>query len=99
MIIYEVNLSISKAIENNFKKWLKNHAKLMLDFPGFLKFFIYEVQSEDTDVFNLSVHYYIKSESYLENYFTNYAEKMRQEGINLFNNEFTATRRVLTLCD
>ena len=99
MIIYEVNLSISKTIKDSFKVWLKDHAESMITFPGFLKFFIYEISSKEQNTFNLCVHYYIESEFYLENYFSNYAEKMRQEGINLFNDKFTATRRILTLCD
>ena len=99
MIIYEVNLSISKAIKDSFKVWLKDHAESMITFPGFLRFFIYEISSKEQNTFNLCVHYYIESEFYLEKYFINNADKMRQEGLNLFGNNFSATRRILSLWD
>ena len=99
MIIYEVNLSISNTIKDNFKEWLKKHAELMITFPGFLKFSIYELSSEDKNKFNLCVHYNIKSEFYFENYLTNHSVEMQDEAIDLFGKQFTATRRILKLCD
>ena len=99
MIIYEVNLSVSKSISCKFKKWLNTHAESMLIFPGFTKFLMYNVSSNNKNKINLCVHYYIKSEFYLEEYLTNNANKMRKEGLNLFKNKFTANRRILTLCD
>ena len=99
MIIYEVNLSVSKSIFDNFKEWLKIHTELMLTFPGFTKFFVYNVSSNDKNKTNLCVHYYIKSEFYLEKYFVNHAESMKQEGLGLFQGKFTSNRRILTLWD
>ena len=99
MIIYEVNLSVSKSIFCRFKKWLNSHAESMLNFPGFIKFVMYNVSSNNKNKINLCVHYYIKSESCLEEYLTNNANKMRKEGLDLFENKFTADRRILTLCD
>ena len=99
MIIYEVNLSVSKSISCRFKKWLDSHAKSMLIFPGFTKFVMYNVSSNNKNKINLCVHYYIKSEPFLEEYLTNNADNMRKEGLDLFKNKFTANRRILTLCD
>ena len=99
MIIYEVNLSVSKSISCRFEKWLNSHAKSMLIFPGFTKFVMYNVSSNNKNKINLCIHYYIKSESYLEEYLINNADKMRKEGLDLFKNKFTSNRRILTLWD
>ena len=98
MIIYEVNLLVSKSILSEFKNWLNNHAKSMIELAGFKKFYIYDIKSSN-DKNNFCVHYYIESEFYLEKYFVNNADKMKQEGLDLFGNNFSANRRILTSWD
>ena len=98
MIIYEVNLLVSESILVDFKKWLNLHAEDMVKLPGFKKFIIYDIKSSN-DKNNFCVHYYIESEFYLEKYFINNADKMRQEGLNIFGNNFSTTRRILSIWD
>ena len=71
----------------------------MLIFPGFTKFVMYNICSNNKNKIDLCIHYYIKSEFDLEEYLMNHADKMRQEGLDLFKNQFSANRRILTLWD
>ena len=60
MIIYEVNLSISKTIYKDFEKWLSIHIDKMLTFDGFNDYRIYNISSGDIDNKLLCVHYYLQ---------------------------------------
>ncbi|KTC97940.1 DUF4286 family protein [Legionella erythra] len=98
MLIYEVNLSVDAAIIDAFMAWLKPHIEELLGFEGFLKA-ILSVQDEPKDQKQreLVVHYYLASETHYQQYIRNHAPRMREDGINRFGHQFTATRRVLTV--
>ncbi|MBI45707.1 MAG: hypothetical protein CMG66_06065 [Candidatus Marinimicrobia bacterium] len=97
MIVYEVNLSVNGSIYDEYRKWLKNHIEKMLTFKGFYKYKMYTVSSDCLNQKEICIHYYIESLEDLEYYFDNYAEKMRLEGIELFKNNFSASRRILSV--
>ena len=99
MIIYEVNLKICKNIYPDFYSWLLSHQKQMLTYRGFIKSKLYKVESKIIDYKLLSVHYYLESLESLNDYFVNHASKMQNEGIELFGNNFTAERRILSKSD
>ena len=99
MIIYEVNLKISKKIYNDFYIWLIPHQKKMLTFNGFKKSKIFNVESEIMNYKLLSVHYYLRDINLLNDYFTNDASKIQKEGMKLFGNHFSAERRILSTSD
>jgi len=96
MIIYEINLTIENEIFDDYYNWLIEHVKQMLQFDGFNSCeiakdnFIGEPQYT-----KMIVRYMLDSEENLNHYLTNFASKMREEGIHRFGNQFTATRRVL----
>ncbi|MGH1485857.1 MAG: DUF4286 family protein [Cellvibrionaceae bacterium] len=96
MIIYEVNLTAEKSIENEFRLWLKQHLNDMLNTGYFNDAIIYELESEQEDAkIQLTSHYKVESRARLEEYFKNKADEMRADGIKRFSNQFTATRRIL----
>jgi len=99
MIVYEVNLKICKKIFPDFYKWLIPHQKKMLTYGGFINSKIFKVESEVADYELLSVHYYLDNIESLNNYFTNYALGMQNEGIELFGDNFSAERRILSKLD
>lgn len=95
MIIYEVNLSIDERIYSEYLSWLNNHAKQMLRFPGFIQASIFkEEQAEVLEQPRLTVQYHLESRRDLERYFTEFASKMREEGLQRFGDKFSATRRI-----
>ena len=97
MVIYEVNLTISTKVYSKFINWLDSHIKEMLQFDGFVNYTIYKIDSNNINQKLICIHYKVNSKEHLDNYLSNNAYKMKQEGINLFNDSFTATRRILHL--
>lgn len=100
-LIYEVNLKISKSIESDYLRWLKEHQEEMLKFDGFESYTNYsrapqeEGLNDHANIY-LTVHYYVKDRKCLDKYFKDHAAKMRDNGIKKFGNKFSATRRILT---
>ncbi|KTD50590.1 hypothetical protein Lrub_0214 [Legionella rubrilucens] len=98
MLIYEVNLTVDAAIVEAFMGWLKPHVEELLGFEGFLKAKVsLDIESQKAEHRTLVVHYYLASEDHYHNYIRDHAPRMRQDGIDRFGNQFTATRRVLTV--
>lgn len=95
MVVYEVNLLIDENIYNQFELWLKEHAREMLQFPGFINAHILKPENEDTvSQKKLTVQYLIDNKSSLTNYFNQFAVKMREEGLKRFKDQFSAERRI-----
>ena len=90
MIIYEVNLIIEKETVSSFIKWLELHIEKMLEFKGFCSANLLR-ELEET----YSVQYCVDSMDDLNHYFEKYSEKMRNEGLALFENKFKASRRII----
>ncbi|PWY55405.1 DUF4286 domain-containing protein [Legionella qingyii] len=95
MVIYEVNLVIDEDIYPQFQLWLKKHVKEMLQFPGFIQASILKPENENTaNQEKLTVQYQLENRESLKVYFTEFALKMREEGLKLFKDKFSAQRRV-----
>ncbi|MCX7116320.1 MAG: DUF4286 family protein [Legionellales bacterium] len=95
MVIYEVNLAINDEIYTEFRLWLKEHVNEMLQFQGFIKASILRPELDEASAQEkLTIQYQLENRDNLERYFTEFAAKMREEGIKRFNDKFSATRRV-----
>lgn len=96
MVIYEVNLSINKAIFAEYYSWLLDHIKKMLKFEGFLKaeVGIVEHQGED-EVQRIRISYSINSHANLKKYLTTHAGVMRADAIEKFGDQFSSNRRII----
>tara|TARA_B100000029_G_scaffold120323_1_gene113700 strand:+ start:469 stop:780 length:312 start_codon:yes stop_codon:yes gene_type:complete len=94
MIRYEVTLNIEKDIEKPFKEWLENHVKQMLLFKGFTNATIHEENLDNNIITVIIVNYIIDCKDNLKYYFKVYSNKMREDGLKKFPNQFTASRRV-----
>ncbi|HHT0592925.1 TPA: DUF4286 family protein [Legionella anisa] len=100
MVIYEVNLAIDEAVYPQFQLWLKKHVKEMLQLPGFMQACILKPENEKTeDQEKLTVQYQLEDRASLNIYFAEFAPKMREEGLNLFKDKFSAQRRVFEVHD
>ena len=96
MIIYEVNLTISPKIYDEFIIWLNTHIDKMLSYKGFDSCNTYIVESTEKDFKKICLHYYIKNNLLLNDYLLNHSSEMREEGIIKFKDNFSATRRILS---
>ncbi|STX39271.1 DUF4286 family protein [Legionella feeleii] len=100
MVIYEVNLAIDADVYPEFQLWLKKHAEEMLQFPGFIKASILKPEEKDkTGQEKLTVQYQLENRAALEVYFTDFAPKMRGDGLSLFKDKFSAERRIFEVQD
>jgi hypothetical protein len=98
MIIYEVNLKIDAAIFEDYMHWLEPHMKAILKLPGFIKAVILEEQNiETTDACYVSIQYYVNNMDGLNSYLSDHAKTMREDGLNKFPNQFSATRRIFNI--
>jgi len=96
MIIYEVNLSISPNVYDEFIIWLDTHIDKMLSFKGFYSCKTYIVKSTEKDLKKICLHYYIRNKLLLNDYLINHSSTMRKEGCIKFKDNFLATRRILS---
>lgn len=95
MVIYEISLTIDGDIYSQFRLWLKEHAKEMLQFPGFIKAFILRPENEDVSgKEKVTVQYQLENRESLDIYLTQFATKMREDGTRMFKDKFSAKRRI-----
>jgi len=94
MVVYEVNLSLNADIVKDYLDWLKPHIVEMMTFGGFVSYQMFKVS--DTEY---CVQYKVMSEDHLNTYFNTHAKRMREDGINRFGDQFSATRRIMECID
>lgn len=98
MVIYEVNLKINGDIFLGFTRWLRQHVEKILTYPGFIKAVYLKDQKEiSPEIETLSIQYYVDSLASLDDYLTNHASEMRNDGLVKFPGKFSATRRILNI--
>lgn len=99
MILYEVNLSISNEIADDYMTWLKPHIQAMLKFEGFIKAELYQNTEQEDGKTNVVASYYVDNEHNLQAYISEMSADMRADGIKRFGDKCVATRRILKLTD
>ena len=97
MIIYEVNIEVQQSIAKEFRMWLSTHVREVLKLPGFLSAEIFERIDPvcDDETVAICVQYRLHREEDLRRYFDHYAQRMREDGLQRFPEQFRAHRRVL----
>ncbi len=95
-VIYEVDLEADAAIEGPFDTWLRDHIADLLQFPGFLSAEVLADTEATPGKVRRTVQYRLRDEAALEDYLRNHAPRMRDAGVRLFGDRFTAERRVLS---
>ena len=94
-VIYEVNLEADAAIEGPFDTWLRDHVADMLQIDGFLAAEVLVDGSAPPGSIRRSVHYRLSNQAALDDYLRTHAPRMREKGVALFGDRFTAQRRTL----
>ncbi len=98
MVLYEVNLTVANTIAEDYRLWLAEHIQEMLEFDGFVTAQWFESEEGDsTEHTSWIIHYYLRDRDALQDYFDNHAGRMRQDGLDRFGNNFSATRRIFSL--
>lgn len=100
MLIYEVNLEVNESVKFKYAGWLPSHLEKMLKFRGFRHaYWFYRDPQIENLAENLTlwtIHYIVDDIGCLNEYLQGPAKEMRQETIDLFGDQFKATRRILT---
>ena len=98
-LIYEVNLEVQYTIIPQFSDWLEQHIQEMLSFDGFVSAQWYSRQNLDEanhDPVQLwTIHYQLHDRKAYDDYISNHAIKMRDDGLKHFGGQFQASRRIL----
>ena len=99
-VVYEVNITVSADLHDEYLAWLEQHIEEMLGLPGFEQAVVLEnLDHDDPQSYRCTVHYVLRSKEDLQAYFDNHAERMRGQGIERFGDSMSATRRILTTTD
>ena len=94
-VLYEVNLEAEAAIEAPFDTWLRDHIADLLQLEGFLSAEILDDVGAPSGRVRRIVQYRLRNQQSLDRYLAERAPAMRQRGIELFGDRFTASRRSL----
>jgi DNA-directed RNA polymerase subunit L len=95
MVVYEVNLKILASVFDDYVNWLSHHVRDMLKLDGFQRAkYLSEHPSREDDSIKLTVQYEVDTIANLQNYLDNHSKHMRDDGINKFPDQFSATRRI-----
>ena len=95
-VIYEVNLSVSADVLDEYVPWLQQHVEEMLAIDGFESAQLLKIcePPESDDRVGFTVQSQLEGRGAMENYLTDHAERMRQTGVDRFGQYVTATRRI-----
>lgn len=97
MIIYNVTLNIDESIHDKWLDWMKKkHINDVLATGQFISARLVKVLvNEEMGGTTYSVQYTAQSREHLENYYQNHANRLRQEGLQLFADKMLAFRTEL----
>ena len=97
MYLYNVTVNIDESVHDDWLKWMKEeHIPDMLATGKFKKALMSKVMvQEETGGTTYAVQYYADSKAQLNEYYTHFAEKMRNEAEKRFKGKFVAFRTEL----
>jgi hypothetical protein len=101
MIIYNVTINIVESEEQKWLNWMKNkHIKDVLNSNLFLKAVLIKVLiEEEMGGSTYSIQYYCESKEKLNQYYQEFAPKLRKEGLELFGDKMLAFRTELQILE
>jgi len=94
-VVYAVDLDAEAAIEAPFDTWLRDHVADVMQFPGFLSAEILVDPAPPAGRIRRTVQYRLRDRAALDDYLERHAPRLRESGVQLFGDRYTATRRVL----
>ena len=93
--IYEVNLTLTPEISQDYDRFLETHIPEVLAASGFSHAERWEVSPARTDAVCWVIHYHAESRAQIEAYLQNHAPRLRADAVQRFGNRFQAERRIL----
>ena len=94
-VVYAVDLDADASIESPFDTWLRDHVADVMQFPGFLSAEILADPAPPEGRIRRTVQYRLRDRAALDDYLERHAPRLRESGVQLFGDRYTATRRVL----
>ena len=99
-IIYNVTINVEESVHEEWLHWIKIHIPQVLATGKFIEARLTRVLvEEDMGGVTYSIQYKAKNRRHLEDYYKNYADKLRQDGLKKFANKTLAFRTELELID
>lgn len=99
-IIYNVTVNVDNSIHDEWLNWIKIHIPQVLATGQFIDAKLTKVLiEEDMGGTTYSIQYKAKSRQALDNYYTNYADKLRNDGMQKFADKMVAFRTELEVID
>ena len=100
MLIYNVTVNVDESVHDKWLIWIKEHIPQVLATGQFKEAKLTKVLvEEDMGGVTYSVQYRAHSREALDEYYKNYADKLRQEGLKLFADKILAFRTELEIID
>jgi hypothetical protein len=101
MIIYNVTINIAKTEEKRWLIWMRTkHIQEVLDTGKFISAKLIKVLVEDNpDTETYAIQYTTESRENLEDYYKNFAPKLRKEGQDLFGDKMLGFRTELQVLE
>ncbi len=97
MIIYNVTAKVNHAFVDEWLKWMKQeHIPELMNTGLFLDYRLSRLLDQDeTEGPTFTVQYFCDSMEHYNTYIAEYAQAMRQKGLQRFGNNFIAFRTVM----
>jgi hypothetical protein len=100
MIIYNVTVNVDQSIEQQWLDWIKIHIPKVLATGKFKEAKLTKVLvEEELGGTTYSIQYRAISKDSLQDYYLNYANNLRKEGLKLFGDKTLAFRTELEVID
>lgn len=99
-IIYNVTVNIEDSAHDEWLNWIKIHIPQVLATGKFIDARLTKVLiEEEMGGTTYSIQYRAKNKNALEDYYNNFADKLRQDGLKKFADKMLAFRTELELID
>lgn len=95
MVLYEVEIRLDPAIEEEWLAWIPSHIARLLALPGFLCAELQRAEAEQPPLYRVS--YRLSSAEALAAYLEQHAPSLRAEAEARFAHRFRAERRVFRI--
>ncbi len=100
MYIYNVTVNVEDDIKDRWLNWIKNHIPQVLATGKFTGAKLSKVLvDEKNNTTTYSIQYRAKSRKDLDDYYTYFAENLRNDGLRLFADKMLAFRTELEIID
>lgn len=96
MIVYNVTVKVENEILEEWLEWIQQHMPEVVETGCFESYSFFELLEPKVDELRtFVVQYFAKNEADYERYVSDFAPKLREDGIKKFGEKFVAFRSIL----